>query len=231
MTLKETLEALIKSEYGWSVAEQFENTFDDSESFEDQNENALKYINSMLKDILDAYDSPFSNSAKQEIFIYQRKLEDYLKDVEMADGGMMAAGGSTEDEVKAMYDYANVLFYAHINNGGELDYSDKEYGYLADELEDVEVGYFKDEVVDSDYANRLREEGFTLTKQEAIDILSHRIGSIEDELGYKMALGGLFDSPQKRSANRGLSWKLDHKRHNKRENYEIPLRKRKRFGK
>jgi hypothetical protein len=46
--------------------------------------------------------------------------------------------------------------------------------------------------------------------------------------GGMMAKGGLFDSPQKRSANRGLSWTLDHKRHNKGESYEIPLNKRKR---
>jgi len=43
-----------------------------------------------------------------------------------------------------------------------------------------------------------------------------------------MALGGLFDSPQKRSANRGRSWTLDHRQHNKGQSYEIPLNKRKR---
>jgi hypothetical protein len=99
MTLTEILKAVIKSDYGWSVAEQFEDTFNGSQSFEDQNENALKYINSMLKDILNNKlnkihygDLIFSDSANQEIITYQRELQDYLKD-KMADGGMMAKGG------------------------------------------------------------------------------------------------------------------------------------------
>jgi len=130
MTLTEILTQMINSEYGWSVAGQFEDTFNGSERFEDQNENAMKYINSMLKDILDADDSPFNNSAKQQIFTYQQELQEYLEG-KMADGGMMAKGG-------------------------------------------------------------------------------------------------LFDSPQKRSANRGRSWTLDHRQHNKGESYETPLNKRKR---
>jgi hypothetical protein len=43
-----------------------------------------------------------------------------------------------------------------------------------------------------------------------------------------MALGGLFDSPQKRSANRGRSWTLDHRQHNKGQSYETPIKNRKR---
>jgi len=45
------------------------------------------------------------------------------------------------------------------------------------------------------------------------------------EGGMEMKKGGM--SPQKKAANRGLSWTLDHKRHNKGESYEIPLNKRK----
>lgn len=90
---------------------------------------------------------------------------------------------SDSKKVRELYDKAYHLFNNYIGNNGKLDYSDKEYGYLADELEDVEVGYFKDESVDSDYAKRLRDEGFTMTEQEAIDTLQHRIESIEEEVG------------------------------------------------
>jgi hypothetical protein len=99
MTLTEILTQMINSEYGWSVAGQFEDTFNGSESFEDQNENALKYINSMLKDILDDDDSAFSNSAKQEIIVYQRELQEYLEG-KMADGGIMAKGGDIKNQYK-----------------------------------------------------------------------------------------------------------------------------------
>jgi hypothetical protein len=47
----------------------------------------------------------------------------------------------------------------------------------------------------------------------------------QKELNNKMALGGLFGEDR---WNRGRSWTLDHKRHNKGESYEIPLKKRKR---
>jgi hypothetical protein len=98
---------------------------------------------------------------------------------------------SDSKKVRELYDKAYHLFNNYIGNNGKLDYSDKEYGYLVDELEDVEVGYFKDESVDSDYAKRLRDEGFTMTEQEAIDTLQHRIESIEEEVGpVQYAKGG-----------------------------------------
>lgn len=94
-------------------------------------------------------------------------------------------------KVKELLDKANYLFYNHISNRGNLDYSEKEYGYLVEAIEDVEVGYFKDESVDSGYAERLRDEGFSLTEQEAIQTLELRIKNIEEEVGpVKYARGG-----------------------------------------
>jgi len=190
---------------------------------------AIKYFYyeiqaSSTEEAIEKFNKLFPNDIEPYESHYELTDDENLDNVET----VMAKGGRTKDEVKVLYDKADELFNSHISNGGKLDYSEKEYGYLADELEDVEVGYFKDKVVDSDYANRLREEGFTLTKQQAIDILSHRIESIKEELGSKMALGGLFGNSR---YNYGRSWKLDHNRHNKRENYEIPLKRRKRFGK
>ena len=100
-------------------------------------------------------------------------------------------------KVRELYDKAYHLFNNYIGNKGKLDYSDKQYGYLVDELEDVEVGYFKDESVDSEYAERLRDKGFTMTEQEAIDTLQHRIESIEEEVGpVQYANGGALNSDE-----------------------------------
>jgi len=84
-------------------------------------------------------------------------------------------------KVDFLYQKASFLHSNYIGNKGlDLDYADKEYGWLCDELEDVEVGFYKDESIDSGYAERLREENYTLTEEEAINILEHRIESIED---------------------------------------------------
>jgi hypothetical protein len=89
---------------------------------------------------------------------------------------------SKHSEIVKLLDRSFELFNGHINNGGKLDYSEKEYGYLSDEIEDVQVGYLKDEDVDGSYADRLREEGFKMTEDDAYNTLKHRIESIEDEL-------------------------------------------------
>jgi len=77
------------------------------------------------------------------------------------------------------------LLDSHVNNGGLLDYSQDEYEYLNDEVEEVQVGYFKE--VDSSYAEELREEGFEMDLQEAIDTLEHRLSSIDE--GMKELFG------------------------------------------
>jgi hypothetical protein len=108
------------------------------------------------------------------------ELRGMLSKVKKGKGGK--AGSITKADVQKKMDEANKLFQGHISNDGTLDYSEKEYGYLNDEIEDVQVGFFKDEDLDSDYAERLREEGFELTAEEAYNILSHRIDSINEEL-------------------------------------------------
>ena len=50
----EITKAFIDSKHGWAVAEQFEVTFEQSESFERQNTNALIYIRDMVKDLLNS---------------------------------------------------------------------------------------------------------------------------------------------------------------------------------
>lgn len=82
--------------------------------------------------------------------------------------------------ISILFQKANYLHSNYIGNEGELDYPDKQYGYLCDEIEDVEIGFYKDDSVDSDYAERLRKESFSLTEIEACNILYHRVTEIED---------------------------------------------------
>lgn len=85
------------------------------------------------------------------------------------------------DEVRILLDKCYELWDLYqIGN----PYSDKEYGYLNDEIEDVEVGYFKTpfDELDSDYSERLREANFTMTKEDAINTLQHRIQNILEEI-------------------------------------------------
>ncbi len=82
-----------------------------------------------------------------------------------------------KQHVASILDEALQLHSSHISNNGPLDYPEKEYGWLSDEITAVEVGYLKVEN-DSDHANALREEGFTMTYEDAITSLRHRIDTI-----------------------------------------------------
>jgi len=72
------LKAVINSEHGWAVAEQFEDTFN-GESFEEQNMNALGYIKNCLKyDVINS--GVFNDEAMEEINEYYDKLVKYLEE-------------------------------------------------------------------------------------------------------------------------------------------------------
>lgn len=85
-------------------------------------------------------------------------------------------------EIESLFAQAYALFTDHVDMGGMLDYSEKEFGYLSDELTDVEIGFFKVSEDDSDYGKRLRKKNFSLTEEEAVNILKHRIEFIGQEL-------------------------------------------------
>jgi hypothetical protein len=78
------------------------------------------------------------------------------------------------------------LYNAHISNGGNVDYSEKEYGYLSDEIEDIQVGFLRlDEYeIDSDYAQGLRDQGFEMTHDQAVKLANHRIDSVKSSIEY-----------------------------------------------
>ena len=81
-----------------------------------------------------------------------------------------------------LYEALEFLFESHLNNGGKVDFSEKDYSYILTDLETVEVLYFEDETADSDYAQEIREllvcgEYSLLSDEEAFFLLSTRIAN------------------------------------------------------
>ena len=77
-SVNQIIKAIINSEHGWAVAEQFEDTFH-GESFEEQNINALDYIKNCLKYNIMKSDV-FNNEAMEEIQEYYDELVKYLEE-------------------------------------------------------------------------------------------------------------------------------------------------------
>ena len=70
------VKAYIDSKHGWAVGDQFEDTFSNGESFENQNHNALRYIRSAVKDVIDV--EILNDEAQDELRDYIDRLETYL---------------------------------------------------------------------------------------------------------------------------------------------------------
>ena len=75
--LTQTISLVIRGKYGWSVAEQFEKTFEHNNKFDYANWNALLQIRDILKDLILA--SPFLDEESMEyIKEYYEALRDYI---------------------------------------------------------------------------------------------------------------------------------------------------------
>jgi hypothetical protein len=87
------------------------------------------------------------------------------------------------EDIYSAYKEAESLLLRHKNNGGSLDYSETEYSYMSDALDEVAVGYFDNREVesDSDYAMELKRDGYKMNKVEAEESLRHRIKMILQE--------------------------------------------------
>lgn len=74
MTIIEVIKNVIQSKHGWAVAEHFQCTIENVELFDEQDKNALKYINDTITKILK------NNSLDDmaEIRQYHASLSDYL---------------------------------------------------------------------------------------------------------------------------------------------------------
>jgi len=76
ITTQTIVSAFINAKHGWAVAEQFEATFD-GEEFEEQNINALAYIEQAVRDIFNS--SILNTEANDELEDYLVELHNYLK--------------------------------------------------------------------------------------------------------------------------------------------------------
>lgn len=118
---------------------------------------------------------------KYEVPLKDRKREVRNRPTKKFETGGGVGGKITDADVKKLYDEAMELFNQYYENDGTLEYSDKEYGYLNDALDEVAVGYFEN-APDGTYQEELENEGFKLSAEEAYDILDHRIKMIREEL-------------------------------------------------
>jgi hypothetical protein len=76
MNVFEVTSKVIYSAHGWAVAEQFDATVEDRNSFDEQNTNALNYIWSTVKDLV--INGPFDEDATDELEEYLNDLSSYL---------------------------------------------------------------------------------------------------------------------------------------------------------
>jgi hypothetical protein len=78
MNTQDVISAIIKSEHGWAVAEQFEVTWDNRsvESIEQQNSNAMDYIMDTVNDLIN-YSEVFNDDTIDE-------LQQYVDDIKEA---------------------------------------------------------------------------------------------------------------------------------------------------
>ena len=72
----DVVSAFISKHHGWAVAEQFIDTFENNQSFEDQNENALEYIRETINNLIES--CCFTNNVNTELDYYLEELKDYL---------------------------------------------------------------------------------------------------------------------------------------------------------
>lgn len=83
--------------------------------------------------------------------------------------------------VEELLKQAIILLLEHVNNLGDLEYSEKEYAQLRDSIEMVEIGYLK-QGPESDYSIELYTKQFSLNFEDAKNILETRIYIINLEL-------------------------------------------------
>jgi len=78
MNTQDVISAIIRSEHGWAVAEQFEVTWDNRsvESIEQQNSNAMDYIMDTVNDLI-KYSEVFNDDTIDE-------LQQYVNDIKEA---------------------------------------------------------------------------------------------------------------------------------------------------
>lgn len=74
-----------------------------------------------------------------------------------------------------LIDALSTLFNSHIHNGGKVDFKEKDYSWISDDLDIIEIKYLGSEP-DGDYQNELSTDGEPMmTDQEAYELLTTRL--------------------------------------------------------
>jgi len=100
MNTQDVISAIIRSEHGWAVAEQFEVTWDNRsvESIEQQNSNAMDYIVSTINDLI-KYNEVFSEDTIDELQQYVDEIKEAYDEINGEDEGPeYDSAGFTEDD-------------------------------------------------------------------------------------------------------------------------------------
>lgn len=100
MTLQDAIKAVITTEHGWAVAEQFEVTWDNRsvDSVEQQNSNAMDYIMSTINDLI-KYNDIFNEEAVDELQQYVNDIKEAYDEINANDEGPeYDSAGFTEDD-------------------------------------------------------------------------------------------------------------------------------------
>jgi len=100
MNLKQVVNAVINSEHGWAVAEQFESTWDDrsADNVSEQNSNAMDYIMDTINDLI-KYNETFNEDAIDELQQYVDEIKEAYNEINGDDEGPeYDSAGFTEDD-------------------------------------------------------------------------------------------------------------------------------------
>ena len=100
MNTQDVISAIIRSEHGWAVAEQFEVTWDNRsvESIEQQNSNAMDYIVSTINSLI-KYNEVFSEDTIEELQQYVDEIKEAYDEINANDEGPeYDSAGFTEDD-------------------------------------------------------------------------------------------------------------------------------------
>jgi len=100
MNTQDVISAIIRSEHGWAVAEQFEVTWDNRsvESVEQQNSNAMDYIVSTINSLI-KYNEVFSEDTIEELQQYVDEIKEAYDEINANDEGPeYDSAGFTEDD-------------------------------------------------------------------------------------------------------------------------------------
>lgn len=100
-----------------------------------------------------------------------------------AEGGQLDVYEVRSDfeEVNRLYAELTDIFNSHIENDGDVEYPYKDFGYIAEDLDRIDIGWFKTKP-DGSRQVELKESGYSLSNDEAIELLETRIKNTKEAI-------------------------------------------------